>query len=147
MKTLLLFTTVFLVFAAKAAFADNVIEAARNGDVKISQPQSFATLLQFPLKTIQSPLELGQKYVILSNGTIDAPAISPPCTGFQVYQSSLYQGLISSVTLDLQNTSGNCDSEVQKVLNADVVTVTFKTALLADGSGTDVAPIVLNIHK
>ncbi len=125
------------------------LETTRMGEPTI-QKKSFYTLISFSLNTLSVSPEIAAKYVVLSNGVIVSPVISADCKGFQVGQSALSQGKVSSIILDIQNPlSGDvkCDSEVQKIVDADVIEVSIKTALLGDGSGSDVAPVSFIIHK
>jgi hypothetical protein len=143
--------TIFAVaafFTITSAFALS-IETKRMSEPTI-QKKSFYTLLTFSLNTMSVAPEIASKYVLMSNGVITSPVIADQCKGFQVGQSALSQGKVSSIILDIQNPlSGevNCDSEVQKLVDADVIEVTIKTALLGDGSGSDVAPVSFIIHK
>lgn len=140
--------TILLFSVAQLASAAGVITTARDGDAKVKQQSEYATLIEIPLKTISASEDIPSKYIILSNGQVLEPSIQGNCRAYQVFQSAFYMRQVSSVTIAVENQPGkSCAEEVQKIMNAPKIKVNFTTALLGDGTGADIAPILLEVTK
>lgn len=134
------------------------IEAVRDGTPVVTHSSGGAvyTTIEYPIHVTNVVSDSGgpdltQKYVLLSIGQVSTPVNTSPCRVAQIGQSALYQGQIRSVTIAVMapasNQSADCSSAIDQLVNSSSVKVIFQSAMLADGSGMDVAPLGLTISN
>jgi phosphatidylglycerol:prolipoprotein diacylglycerol transferase len=127
------------------SFAED-IKVVRNGELTVKVLNSYTTIVNFSVKAIMLKPELAEKYVIISNGAVLSPVSQGNCRAYQVYQTSIYRGELSPISIAVQDSTGqgNCPDLLKKIQTESLM-IQFKTALLGDGSGKDVGPVSVSI--